>query len=145
MFEARFVYLEIVLVLRGGNISTIMSWNLTAGGVTSKWFCYESTLLTLAISATAFSFYRDRTMHKARKMFYASLLYLPVFMSGILLHRLSDDQHCTVDNEFDSKVELESSLLDAREKKKKLIQAQPPIAYASVAPFPFLPVPSYAP
>ena len=84
-------------------------------------------------------------MHKARKMFYASLLYLPVFMSGILLHRLSDDQHCTVDNEFDSKVELESSLLDAREKKKKLIQAQPPIAYASVAPFPFLPVPSYAP
>nr|XP_028949739.1 protoheme IX farnesyltransferase, mitochondrial-like isoform X2 [Malus domestica] len=38
-------------------------------GMTSGWFCLESTLLTLAIAATSFSFYRDRTTHKARKMF----------------------------------------------------------------------------
>ncbi|KAG8653765.1 hypothetical protein MANES_05G061000v8 [Manihot esculenta] len=79
-------------------------------GVTSGWFCLESSLLTLAISASAFSFYRDRTVHKARRMFHASLLYLPVFMSGLLFHRIT----------------------------------RAPVAYASVAPFPFLPAPSYS-
>ncbi|PON88633.1 Protohem IX farnesyltransferase [Trema orientale] len=117
-------------------------------GVTSKWFCLESTLLTLAISATAFSFYQDRTMHKARRMFYASLLYLPVFMSGILLHRLSDnDQHCTADNRLISRTELASSPQESRNvdgKKNKATPVRPPVAYASVAPFPFLPAPLYA-
>lgn len=84
-------------------------WNSTAGGVTSRWFCLESTFLTLAISATAFSFYRDRSMHKARRMFYASLLHLAIFTSGILFHRLSNDQYCTVDDELDSMVELTTS------------------------------------
>ena len=60
--------------------------------MTSGWFCLESSLLTLAISASAFSFYKDRTMVKAKRMFHASLLYLPVFMSGLLFHRLCDDQ-----------------------------------------------------
>ncbi|CAN0900440.1 Protoheme IX farnesyltransferase, mitochondrial [Linum grandiflorum] len=80
-------------------------------GMASGWFCLESTILTLAIGASAFSFYREPTMEKAKRMFYASLLYLPIFMTGILLHR----------------------------------NTRPPVAYASVAPFPFLPAPSYAP
>lgn len=63
------------------------------GGITSGWFCLESSILTLAISATAFSFYRHCTMQKARRMFHASLLYLPVFMSGLLFHRLNDNEH----------------------------------------------------
>ncbi|EXB40722.1 Protoheme IX farnesyltransferase [Morus notabilis] len=116
-------------------------------GMTSKWFCFESTLLTLAISATAFSFYRDRTTHKARRMFYASLLYLPVFMSGILFHRVSDDQHCTEDEKLDNMVQLATSPQeseDVNRKKNKGTQVRPPVAYASVAPFPFLPAPSYA-
>ncbi|EOY05450.1 Cytochrome c oxidase 10 [Theobroma cacao] len=117
-------------------------------GVASGWFCVESSLITLAISAAAFSFYRDRTTQKARRMFYASLLYLPVFMSGLLFHRLSDEQRGLADNP-DRYIELSSSLQDVSEddQKKKTRhftggpQARPPVAYASIAPFPFLPVP----
>ncbi|KDP41119.1 hypothetical protein JCGZ_03610 [Jatropha curcas] len=113
-------------------------------GVTSGWFCLESSLLTLAISASAFSFYRDRTIHKAKRMFHASLLYLPVFMSGLLLHRqLGEDELWT---------SLEAVVADSghdnqksKERHRNIDkQARPPVAYASVAPFPFLPVPSYA-
>nr|QKZ93260.1 putative aromatic prenyltransferase [Cannabis sativa] len=119
-------------------------------GVTSKWFCLESTLLTLAITATAFSFYRDRTIPKARKMFYASLLYLPVFMSGILFHRLTtdNDQHCATDSKLDTTTELAASFQENRNvdrRKNRGTQGRPPVAYASIAPFPFLPAPSYAP
>ncbi|KAK4780970.1 hypothetical protein SAY87_017076 [Trapa incisa] len=123
-------------------------------GLASGWFCMESSILTLAISATAFSFYRDRTMQKARKMFYASLLYLPVFMSGILFHRISDDQqHLDVNNSHKFPEILSHSGTsvddndDHTEVRTRQInggpQRRPPVAYASYAPFPFLPAPSY--
>ncbi|KAK8599737.1 hypothetical protein V6N13_060439 [Hibiscus sabdariffa] len=122
-------------------------------GVASGWFCLESSLITLAISAAAFSFYRDRTTQKARRMFYASLLYLPVFMSGLLFHRLSDEQQCLAENP-DRIAELSpfpedvtGSGKDDRKKKLSYVTPSPvgraPVAYASIAPFPFLPVPSY--
>lgn len=118
---------------------------LSVGGVTSGWFCIESTILTLAISATAFSFYKDRTTQKARRMFHASLLYLPVFMSGILFHRISDNQQCHAEESSESIVELSMFSEDGNViQKDKLKQHRPPVSYASVAPFPFLPVPSYA-
>ncbi|TQE06270.1 hypothetical protein C1H46_008119 [Malus baccata] len=120
-------------------------------GMTSGWFCLESTLLTLAIAATSFSFYRDRTRHKARKMFHASLLYLPVFMSGILFHRIVDNQQCLTEENFESSVELSLPLQDGNVNRKNRLrnstdgtQVRPPVSYASIAPFPFLPVPSYA-
>lgn len=124
--------------------------SLSAGGMTSGWFCLESTLLTLAITATAFSFYQDRTTHKARKMFHASLLYLPVFMSGIMFHRLSDNQQCLTEENSESSVELSLSSQDRNVNQKNKLrnstdrtQVRPPVSYASIAPFPFLPVPSY--
>ncbi|XP_018840344.1 protoheme IX farnesyltransferase, mitochondrial-like [Juglans regia] len=125
-------------------------------GVTSGWFCLESSILTLAISYAAFSFYRDRTAQKARKMFHASLLYLPVFMSGLLLHRLPDNQQLVQEDNSMEVVELSSSLGTLAEESENLDQrnhemgstggkqARPPVAYASVAPFPFLPAPLYA-
>lgn len=126
-------------------------------GVTSGWFCLESSLITLAISAAAFSFYRDRTTQKARKMFHASLLYLPVFMSGLLFHRLTDNQQSLAEEDSEKIVELSSSSetvpveSEDMNRKKKLSyyssvgrQVRAPVAYASVAPFPFLPAPSYA-
>ncbi|XP_027366195.1 protoheme IX farnesyltransferase, mitochondrial [Abrus precatorius] len=122
-------------------------------GVTSGWFCLESTVLTLAISAAAFSFYRDRTKEKARRMFHASLLYLPVFMSGLLIHRRSDDQQFIEDKVkgfVKSSSSVEISELEDKNGNQKVkgrhphqTQARPPVAYASVAPFPFLPAPSY--
>ncbi|XP_008218778.1 PREDICTED: protoheme IX farnesyltransferase, mitochondrial isoform X1 [Prunus mume] len=119
-------------------------------GMTSGWFCLESTLLTLAITATAFSFHQDRSTHKARKMFHASLLYLPVFMSGIMFHRLSDNQQCLTEENSESSVELSLSSQDRNVNQKNKLrnstdrtQVRPPVSYASIAPFPFLPVPSY--
>lgn len=130
-----------------------MFLHLSTGGVTSEWFCLESTVLTLAISAAAFSFYRDRTREKARRMFHASLLYLPVFMSGLLIHRCSDNQQFVEHNakgfvKSASSVETlelddENGNQNIKAKHSYRTQTRPPVAYASVAPFPFLPAPSY--
>lgn len=122
------------------------------GGITSGWFCLESSILTLAISATAFSFYRHCTMQKARRMFHASLLYLPVFMSGLLFHRLNDNEHEQTMEEDSSGRLLDGLIQEDRyiaqktkmEHSRGVAQSWPPVAYASAAPFPFLPVPLYA-
>lgn len=126
---------------------------LYAGGITSGWFCLESTLLALAITGTALSFYLNRTTKNARRMFHASLLYLPVFMSGLLLHRIPDNQQLVGEEEGGIVENLSSSETLAQEiefngqKKVKYAgvgtQARPPVAFASVAPFPFLPAPIY--
>ncbi|KAL3604978.1 hypothetical protein D5086_005837 [Populus alba] len=121
-------------------------------GVTSSWFCLESSLLTLAISALAFSFYLNRTTQNARRMFHASLLYLPVFMSGLLFHRVSDNQQCISEDSLGRITELEpvvqgrENLKHGNQETNSAIgkQARAPVAYASAAPFPFLPAPSYA-
>ncbi|KAJ4959382.1 hypothetical protein NE237_026493 [Protea cynaroides] len=125
-------------------------------GVTSEWFCLESALLTLTMSAAAFSFYRERTTKNARRMFHASLLYLPVFMSGMLFHRIAHDKQDLVETTSGRLVELTSSGAWAQENEKNGsrnkprressvgVQSRPPVAFASVAPFPFLPAPLYA-
>ena len=129
---------------------------LSAGGVTSGWFCLESSLLTLAISAAAFAFYRDRTKQKARRMFHASLLYLPVFMSGLIVHRVTDNQQGLVQDNSEKTVELSSSSGTLEQENENVRSqnkagwpaagspAKSPVAYASVAPFPFLPAPIYS-
>ncbi|XP_022924816.1 protoheme IX farnesyltransferase, mitochondrial-like [Cucurbita moschata] len=119
-------------------------------GITSGWFCLESSILTLAISATAFSFYRHCTMQKARRMFHASLLYLPVFMSGLLFHRLSDNEQTMEEDSSETMLDglIQEDRYIAQKNKTEhcrgFAQGRPPVAYASVAPFPFLPVPVYA-
>ncbi|XP_010524457.1 PREDICTED: protoheme IX farnesyltransferase, mitochondrial-like [Tarenaya hassleriana] len=119
-------------------------------GLTSGWFCMESTVLTLAIAATAFSFYRDRTTQKARKMFHASLLFLPVFMSGLLLHRETGNNQHRLEEVGLTKLSAyetrDGEDKTRSQKKRKATQGQgrPPVAYASVAPFPFLPAPSFS-
>ncbi|KAJ8510822.1 hypothetical protein OPV22_001256 [Ensete ventricosum] len=125
-------------------------------GLTSKWFALESSLLTIFISISALLFVHDRTSKNARRMFYGSLLYLPVFMSGLLLHRRPNEHHELMISEPTTKnvlllseVEVPegNSSSDGQYKQKKnstCKQARPPVAYASVAPFPFLPVPLYA-
>lgn len=126
---------------------------LYAGGITSGWFCLESTLLALAITGTAISFYLNRTTKNARRMFHASLLYLPVFMSGLMFHRNPDNQQSVREEEGGIVESLSSSVTLAEEiefdgqKRAKYAgvgtQARPPVAFASVAPFPFLPAPIY--
>lgn len=124
-----------------------------AGGITSEWFCIESSLFTLFMSAGALSFYWNRTTRNARRMFHASLLYLPVFMSGLLLHRLPNSEHEFTVTDSDTHVSLSfsKSSLEVENTNHQIkprsnpvgSQARPPVAYASVAPFPFLPAPLY--
>ncbi|KAJ6840791.1 protoheme IX farnesyltransferase, mitochondrial-like [Iris pallida] len=125
-------------------------------GLTSEWFTLESSLLTLCITAGAMLFLHDRTAKNARRMFHASLLYLPIFMSGLLLHRLPNDQHESIlaglsgaeDDMLISETEEllgdDSSSHQTRQTRGlKHGQTSPPVAFASVAPFPFLPAPLY--
>ncbi|XP_057807560.1 protoheme IX farnesyltransferase, mitochondrial [Salvia miltiorrhiza] len=117
-------------------------------GIASGWFCVESTLLALAISSTAGLFLLNRTAKNARRMFHASLLYLPVFMGGLLLHRRSDNELPVAAENSNQLAELSSSSLDGElaepptpRKNRRPAQSRPPVAYASIAPFPFLPAP----
>ena len=94
-------------------------WSLTSG-----WFCLESTLLALAISGTAISFYLNRTTKDARRMFHASLLYLPVFMSGLLVHRVTESEQQMTIEHMSKIIELSPSLETAeaaQEEKKKAV------------------------
>ncbi|XP_024987843.1 protoheme IX farnesyltransferase, mitochondrial [Cynara cardunculus var. scolymus] len=119
-------------------------------GITSGWFCLESTLLALAISGTAVSFLKNRTKASARRMFHASLLYLPVFMSGLMFHRIYDDDHQSLETENTKDHMVISHTTTAYEQdsrnpdRVKQNHSRPPVAYASVAPFPFLPAPIYS-
>ncbi|KAL8142141.1 hypothetical protein V2J09_015173 [Rumex salicifolius] len=122
-------------------------------GLTSGWFCLESSLFNLAIGATALSFYYDRTTKNARRMFFASLLYLPVFMAGLVFHRLSDNWQSNTENNTFKVANTSSLFIDEGEEihspkpgkdlRKRTPRSRPPVAYASVAPFPFLPAPTY--
>ncbi|KMS98204.1 hypothetical protein BVRB_4g094680 [Beta vulgaris subsp. vulgaris] len=122
-------------------------------GLTSGWFCLESSLLTLAIGGTAMSFYLNRSTKNARRMFLASLVYLPVFMSGLMFHRLHDNwQNYMQDDSTTATVSSSRSMQESEytESEKPFKnpatgkQVRSPVAYASVAPFPFLPAPSYS-
>lgn len=73
-------------------------------------------------------------------------------MSGLLFHRLSEDQQCLADNPVrivEHSPSSEDLIVSEDYQKKKARhltsgpQASAPVAYASIAPFPFLPVPSY--
>ncbi|XP_024525255.1 protoheme IX farnesyltransferase, mitochondrial [Selaginella moellendorffii] len=129
-------------------------------GVTSGFFGPEAAILTAGMGATAALFYRDPTLQRARHMFRASLLYLPALMFAMLLHRVPNSNTAkeSLDNTAPSGNEtslevvndalLETSGSEMLEKKKSKRSnpedyTRPPIAYASAAPFPFLPVPYF--
>nr|ACF79876.1 unknown [Zea mays] len=121
-------------------------------GLTSEWFSFEASLLTLGLTIGSLSFVLEPSPKTARRMFYGSLLYLPAFMAGLLLHRLPNEQKA---HNLAEKSELDGVLYGAdlqdkeratqkrQDRNPSSMQSRPPVAYASVAPFPFLPVPIY--
>ncbi|KAH0469241.1 hypothetical protein IEQ34_002473 [Dendrobium chrysotoxum] len=127
----------------------MLSFADVSGGITSKWFALESSLITLFMGSAALLFVRERTAKTARRMFHASLLYLPVFMSGMLLHRLpkAEDEPLIVESSPTEELliyENEEFMNEGRTIQATYSRApRPPVAYASAAPFPFLPAPIY--
>lgn len=103
----------------------------------------------MGISIGALLFVRDRSSKNARRMFHGSLIYLPLFMSGLLLHRVPNEQNETIMAEPTRNDEVLTEVVASEgssyKKRKDRMQTRPPIAYASVAPFPFLPAPMYDP
>ncbi|KAI4979623.1 hypothetical protein ZWY2020_016376 [Hordeum vulgare] len=124
-------------------------------GLTSEWFSFEASLLTTGLAIGALSFVLAPSHKSARRMFHGSLLYLPALMAGLILHRLPNEQkehnHIHQTSEI-AGVLRGTELWDEEEggrqkredaKHSRRAQSRPPVAYASVAPFPFLPVPVY--
>ncbi|XBI07353.1 hypothetical protein VPH35_135272 [Triticum aestivum] len=117
-------------------------------GLTSEWFSFEATLLTTGLAIGALSFVLHPTQKSARRMFHGSLLYLPALMAGLILHRLPNEQkehniHQTSEIAGVLRGAEESARQKWEDPKPSRAQSRPPVAYASVAPFLFLPVPVY--
>uniref|UniRef100_A0A8R7V200 Uncharacterized protein n=1 Tax=Triticum urartu TaxID=4572 RepID=A0A8R7V200_TRIUA len=81
-------------------------------------------------------------------MFHGSLLYLPALMARLILHRLPNEQK---EHNIHQTSEIAGVLRGAEESarqkwedlKPSCAQSRPPVAYSSVALFPFLHVPVY--
>ncbi len=98
------------------------------------------------MAITAARFYRNPTNTTAKGLFRASLLYLPVFMVGLIVHRTPDrrqqlagaqqvEADCTADSDAHSSGSDGSGRRPAREAEPVF---RPPFA----APFPLLPLPN---
>lgn len=125
-------------------------WNIT-----SAWFGLETALLTSGMGAAALLFYFNRNTKNARRLFHTSLLYLPLLMIGMLFHRFPHTQldgDTTNLGESDNMAFENAELVDSERGKGRNIlrkyplgsSSRPPVAYASAAPFPFLPVPVFS-
>ncbi|KAI9592036.1 UbiA prenyltransferase family, partial [Syncephalis fuscata] len=60
---------------------------LPALDVTTWWFAADVTLVNLLFSVGAWRFWRNPNNGTARKLFFASLVYLPIFFGLTLLHK----------------------------------------------------------
>lgn len=82
--------------------------------VTSPWFAGEAAVLAAAMGAGALSFRASPTAAGARKLFKGSLLYLPLLLAGLAVHRLPNTHAVTwqdVQQEAGVQVERISALL----------------------------------
>jgi len=80
-------------------------------------------------------------------MFYGSLLY-SAFMAELLLHRLPNEKahNLAEKSEFDGVLygaDVQDKEQKRQDRKPSRVQSRTPVAYASVPPFSFLPVPIY--
>ena len=117
------------------------------GGLTSELFSLEASLLTLGLTIGALSFVLEPSPKTARRMFYGSLLY-SAFMAELLLHRLPNEKahNLAEKSEFDGVLygaDVQDKEQKRQDRKPSRVQSRTPVAYASVPPFSFLPVPIY--
>eukprot|EP00249_Psilotum_nudum_P011364 c23128_g1_i1 orf=20-1630(+) len=128
-------------------------------GMTSEWFGVETGMLTSGMIAMAALFYCNPSKERARKLFRGSLLYLPLLMAAMLFHHcpnqkadmlLKDEIRIEHLKDSDAKcvpttaVAFEDIVMMDPLKHSSGNLYKPPVAFLSVAPFPFLPVPEYS-
>jgi protoheme IX farnesyltransferase len=114
--------------------------------VASGSFGMQMLLLSAGFGASATTFYLSPTSVTARKMFRASLLYLPIVMAAMIYQRIPNPNLLSEHSENDGVSEYQKQLVytDLKGIEKDMKQPWsflPPIASLSAAPFPFLPAP----
>jgi len=67
-----------------------------AAGVTTQPFAWEAAALAAVLCVPASSFLATPTQATARKLFRSSLMYLPLLMTGLVVHRLPNDHTMTM-------------------------------------------------
>eukprot|EP01135_Chromosphaera_perkinsii_P000679 Nk52_evm7s148 gene=Nk52_evmTU7s148 len=61
-------------------------------GLTDWWFALDSFAANAAMSLLAWRFYRDSNQKTARKLFFASIIHLPIVCSLLMLHKNKDGE-----------------------------------------------------
>ncbi|KAK9823368.1 hypothetical protein WJX72_002264 [[Myrmecia] bisecta] len=117
-------------------------------GVATPAFGYEAALVTGGMTVAAAAFYQAPSSPAARTLFRASLLHLPLFMGGLVLHRVPNTQEHKSQQQLFARLHLKltgSDLSVTSNLRERWQRASPPahtaLHAASIAPFPFLPVP----
>lgn len=130
-------------------------------GVATYSFAYHSALITGALAATSIAFYQSPTNGNARVLFRASLLHLPLFMAALVVCRVPQGGHVTQEQ---GQSQMWARLQGVAAWPQPLTrggsaaaaavaaggEAVPvgcpvlPLRVMSIAPFPLLPVPSFA-
>ena len=109
-------------------------------GTTTLAFGYEATIAAGTLATTAAVFYGTPSQKSARLLFRFSLLFLPVFMLGMLIHRVPND-HSVTFTSLKAKLAEGFSLGSTPDRTHELNGVHWPVREFSVAPGPFLPVP----
>eukprot|EP00245_Coleochaete_scutata_P011483 TRINITY_DN4273_c0_g2_i1.p1 TRINITY_DN4273_c0_g2~~TRINITY_DN4273_c0_g2_i1.p1 ORF type:complete len:369 (-),score=47.49 TRINITY_DN4273_c0_g2_i1:199-1158(-) len=137
-------------------------------GITTSPFAVENAVLTAVMGAACIKFYRQPSIEAARAMFRGSLLYLPLLMTAMLIHRKPNANTHPHLTELEERVvvprprhnvnahsvegdvekvndwrEIEGVKINVLAKSERGPNPLPPVAFFSAAPFPFLPVPEY--
>lgn len=68
----------------------LLAWHL---GIADAYFASEAGIMAGIMAITAARFYKNPSNATARSVFRASLLYLPVFMIGLMVHRTPERWH----------------------------------------------------
>ena len=102
-------------------------------------FAYEATIAAGTLATTAAVFYQKPSQRAARMLFRFSILFLPVFMAGLVLHRVPNT-HAVTFASLREKLSRGFSLSD-REVSGQEDGSQWPLQEISAVPLPFLPVP----
>jgi protoheme IX farnesyltransferase len=60
--------------------------------MTDWWFMLDSGLVNVLLCERAWRFYKERNDETAKKLFFASLVYLPVVLALMLLHKKKEEK-----------------------------------------------------